>query len=186
MDGRDVTRILLCEDSRTFAEGLAAFLEVDPDLRVVGRAASGAAAVTMVSRTDADLVLMDLELEDGDSTPAVREIMRRYPRPIVVLSAHTPPGSRRATAALAAGAIDAISKADVPVTDPLRPRAVAFRRQLKRLSLARIAGQRRTLGAGIPGGASGPPVEAATATTDAGRPRAGLAPPGMPTTSARS
>jgi len=145
MAERDVTRILLCEDSRTFAEGLARFLEQDPDLRVVGRAASGATALAMVARTDPDLVLMDLELEDGDGTEAVRQIMERYPRAIVVLSAHTPRGSRRAAAALAAGALDATSKADVSLTDPLRPRAVAFRRQLKRLSLASIDGRRRPL-----------------------------------------
>ena len=151
-----VTRILICEDSRTFAEALARFLEQDPDLRVVGRATSGAAAVEMVPRTDPDLVLMDLELEDGDGTDAVRAIMERHPRPIIVLSAHTPRGSRRAAAALSAGALDAIAKADVSLTDPLRPRGVAFRRQLKRLSLASVGGQRRTL-RGTPAPAHQPP-----------------------------
>lgn len=155
MEDHDVTRILVCEDSRTFAEALARFIEQDPDLRVVGRAASGAAALAMVSRTDPDLVLMDLELEDGDGTNAVRQIMERYPRPVLVLSAHTPRGSRRAAAALAAGAVDAISKADVSFTDPLRPRAVAFRRQLKRLSHASVAGRRRPVRGDTAGGAGG-------------------------------
>jgi two-component system chemotaxis response regulator CheB len=155
MEDRHVTRILLCEDSRTFAEALTRFLEQDPDLRVVGRAASGAAGLAMVPRTDPDLVLMDLELEDGDGTLAVRQIMERYPRPILVLSAYTPRGSRRAAAALAAGALDAISKSDVALTDPLRPRAVAFRRRLKRLSLARVAGERRPRREGTAVGAGG-------------------------------
>lgn len=143
MDERHVTRILLCEDSPTFAAGLTRFLEQDPDLRVVGHAASGTAALALIPRIDPDLVLMDLELEDGDGTETVRRIMERHPRPVLVLSAYTPRGSRRAAAALAAGALDALSKADVSFTDPLRPRAVALRRQVKRLSLASTRGRRR-------------------------------------------
>lgn len=171
----DVTRIVLCEDSRTFAEGLTRFLEQDPDLRVVGRAASGAAALAMVATLDPDLVLMDLELEDGDGTLAVRRIMERHPRPIVVLSAHTPRGSRRAAGALAAGALDAVSKADVSITEPLRPRAVAFRRQLKRLSLARVGGRRRAArgGTAVGGGpALGRPASVVAVAASTGGPQA--------------
>lgn len=153
MDERHVTRILVCEDSPTFAAGLTRFLEHDPDLRVVGHAASGTAALAMVARIDPDLVLMDLELEDGDATQAVRQIMERHPRPILVLSAHTPRGSRRAAAALAAGALDALAKAEVSFADPLRPRAVALRRQIKRLSLARNVGRRGPAHAGVAAGA---------------------------------
>lgn len=150
-----VTRILVCEDSPTFAAGLTRFLEQDPDLRVIGQATSGAAALTLVPRIDPDLVLMDLELEDGDGTETVRRIMERHPRPIIVLSAYSPRGSRRAAAALAAGAVDALAKTDVSFADPLRPRAVALRRQIKRLSLASTAGRRRPVRGGVAAGAAG-------------------------------
>ena len=109
MQSHDVTRVVICEDSRTYAEALAGFLETDRDLRVVGRADTSSSALELVARLDPDLILMDLELGDGDSTDTVRRIMARHPRPVVVLSAHTTWGARRAACALAAGALIAVA-----------------------------------------------------------------------------
>src|SRR5438105_14278248 len=99
----DVARILICDDSRTFAFGLKHFLEHDPDLRVVGIAANAEQALEALPRVRPDLVTMDLELPGIDGIEATRRILAEHPVPILVVSSHTPRGSERTAAALAAG-----------------------------------------------------------------------------------
>ena len=135
------TRILICDDSRTYREALRRLIEHDHDLVVVDAVATGEEAVERLSRLSPDLVLMDLELPGMDGVEAVERILDLRPVPILMLSAHTRRGSLEAARALSAGAIDARSKLDIEPTEPVSARAIAFRRYLKRLSYARVAGR---------------------------------------------
>ena len=89
-------------------------------------------------RARPDLVTMDLELPGMDGLQAVEEIMSSRPVPILVLSAHVGASASKAAAALAAGALDAIAKADLDLRDPAGPAAAAFRHRVKVLSRARV------------------------------------------------
>lgn len=143
------SRILICDDSRSFREAMRWFIEHDSDLRVVDAVATGEQALQRLAEPDTDLVLMDLELPGMDGIEAVRRIMARRPIPILMLSGQTRRGSAQAARAMAAGAIDARAKSDVSLADPMSARAVAFRRYLKRLAYARV-GQRRSSGSAVP------------------------------------
>jgi len=134
----DVARILICEDSRTFAEGLRGFLEQDSDLKVVGVCSSAEELLRELPAARPDLVTMDLELPGMDGVEATRRAMSSWPVPILVLSAHAARGSERAAAALAAGALDAMPKSDLRLHDPHAAGSVAARRRVKRLARARL------------------------------------------------
>lgn len=134
--------VLLCEDSRTYAEALRRFLEHDHDLRVVATCTTGEDAVDRLARLKPDLVIVDLELPRADGIETIRRMMRVRPVPILLLSANAARGSRAATEAIAAGALDAVWKKDVPVADPLGARAIAFRRYAKRIASAQVATDR--------------------------------------------
>ncbi|MGH2841836.1 MAG: chemotaxis protein CheB, partial [Solirubrobacteraceae bacterium] len=69
---------------------------------------------------------------------ATRKIMAEAPLAILVLSGHAPRGSERAVAALAAGALDAIAKSEVRLTEPDNASAIAMRRRVKRLARTRM------------------------------------------------
>ena len=141
---REVCRILLCEDSISYAEGLTRFLEQDSDLSVVARCLTGEQAAARLPLVDPDLVIMDIELPGMNGIEATQRLMAARPVPVLVLSSHTSErGSQVALAALAAGAVDARSKSEVPLQDPVGARAVAFRRYIKRLAAARVDGRRR-------------------------------------------
>lgn len=133
------TRILICDDSRTYREALRRLIEHDQDLCVVDAVATGEEAVERLSRLTPDLILMDLELPGMDGVEAVKRILALRPVPILMLSARTRRGSLEAARAMSAGAIDARSKLDIAPTEPLSARSIAFRRYLKRLSYARVA-----------------------------------------------
>jgi two-component system chemotaxis response regulator CheB len=140
----DVTRILVCEDSRTYAAGLRRFLEHDRDLQVIGSCDTVAEAVALCARLKPDLLILDLELADGNGVRAIDRILARGPVPIVVLSEHVARGSAAAAAALGAGALDAQPKRALPIRDPGSARGVMFRRHLKRLSRAHVTKPSRT------------------------------------------
>lgn len=55
-------RLLLVDDHRVVREGLRAMLATEPDLTVVGEAATGAEAEALARRVPADLMVLDLAL----------------------------------------------------------------------------------------------------------------------------
>jgi two-component system chemotaxis response regulator CheB len=78
---------------------------------------------------------MDLELPGLDGVEAIRQIMATMPVAIVVVSTHgNYGGDQLADDALAAGALEALSKAELSLDTRLTPRAVALRRRLARLA----------------------------------------------------
>lgn len=142
----DVCRILVCEDSIPFAEGLTHFLQLDPQLRVVAHCLTGEEAVVHLSEADPDVVIMDIELPGIDGVEATRRITAARPLPVLVLSSRTRRGSQLALASLEAGAIDVRAKEDVTLESGMGARALAFRRYLKRLAATNIARRREVTG----------------------------------------
>ena len=127
-------RVAICDDSPTYARGLTQFLEHDGDLRVVAVYSTARELLSALAELRCDLITMDLELPDSDGVGAIEEIMRSHPHPIVVLSTHAALGSRRAPAALAAGALDAIHKGELRLDSSGEASATELRRRIKRLA----------------------------------------------------
>ena len=79
-------RVLLVDDHPVVRSGLRALLGSEPALTVVGAAASGAEALTLVAALTPDVVLCDLRLGDGMDGVAVTEALRRGgERPAVLI-----------------------------------------------------------------------------------------------------
>jgi two-component system, chemotaxis family, protein-glutamate methylesterase/glutaminase len=144
-----VLRVVICEDSRTYAAGLRRMLEYDGDIVVQAVFATAEEAVAALPRLKPDLLTMDLELPGMNGLEAVGKIMASGPLPILVMSAHVGPGSNNAAAALAAGALDALAKDDLDLRDPAGALGAAFRHRVRALSRARVIHHpRATLRAG--------------------------------------
>jgi DNA-binding NarL/FixJ family response regulator len=67
-----VIRVLLTDDHPVVREGLRGMLAAEPDIEVVGEAASGPEAVALAARLRPDVVLMDLRMPGGDGVDAIR------------------------------------------------------------------------------------------------------------------
>jgi len=74
-------RILLADDHSMVRQGLRIFLELDPELQVVGEASDGAEAVRLARQLEPDVVLMDLLMPVMDGVAATAELYARsrYP-----------------------------------------------------------------------------------------------------------
>lgn len=103
--------VLVVDDSPFMRLALKRIIEADGDLRVVGEAADGAAAVEAATRLRPAVVAMDVEMPVLSGIEATRRIMALPDPPAVVMvSNHTQEDSPAALAALAAGASDYLSK----------------------------------------------------------------------------
>jgi two-component system chemotaxis response regulator CheB len=131
-------RVLICEDSRTYAAALRRLLEHDGDITVVGVFSNAEDAIAAVPSLQPDLVTMDIELPGMSGLDAVEQLMSARPVPICVLSSKVGADTERAAAALAAGALEAVDKVDLDMREPSSPAAAAFRRRVKVLSRARV------------------------------------------------
>jgi DNA-binding NarL/FixJ family response regulator len=67
-------RVLLADDHPVVREGLRGMLMAEPDIEVVGEAASGPEAVALAGRLRPDVVLMDLRMPGGDGVEAIGQL----------------------------------------------------------------------------------------------------------------
>ena len=80
-----MVRVLIADDHRLFAEALRAILETEPNVDVVGLAASGADAVRQTAELEPDVVLMDINMPGLDGLEATRRILAEQPETQVLI-----------------------------------------------------------------------------------------------------
>jgi DNA-binding NarL/FixJ family response regulator len=68
-------RVVIADDQALVRAGFRMILEAQPDIEVVGEAADGEEAVSMVRRTGPDLVLMDVRMPELDGIAATRRVL---------------------------------------------------------------------------------------------------------------
>ena len=71
--------ILISDDHPLFRKGLRALLGTLPQVHVVGEAASGTEATRLAEQLRPRLVLMDLQMPDGDGLSAIRQLAVALP-----------------------------------------------------------------------------------------------------------
>jgi DNA-binding NarL/FixJ family response regulator len=74
-----VTSVVIADDDHLMRAGLAELLTIDPDIQVLGQAATGRQAVDLVRRLAPDVVLMDVRMPDLDGIAATRELVAAAP-----------------------------------------------------------------------------------------------------------
>jgi DNA-binding NarL/FixJ family response regulator len=70
-----VTTVAIADDQQLIRAGFRSLLSAEPDLTVVGEAATGTEAVALVKRTVPDVVLMDIRMPGGDGLWATEQIV---------------------------------------------------------------------------------------------------------------
>jgi len=77
--------VLLVDDHELVRAGLRTFLELQPDMTVVGEAASGEQALALVAGVKPDIVLLDLVLPGMSGVETVRRLRLTHPEVKVVV-----------------------------------------------------------------------------------------------------
>lgn len=77
--------VLIAEDSAPFRTGLRALLGSAPDMRLVGEAEDGLAAVEMAVSLQPDVILMDLQMPGLNGIQATQRIVQGSPHIAIVM-----------------------------------------------------------------------------------------------------
>ena len=85
MDAKPAIRLLLVDDHEVVRRGLAFMIDGQPDMTVVGEAASGKEALERYGETQPSLVMMDLRLPDMTGIECTNAIRRISPGAKIVI-----------------------------------------------------------------------------------------------------
>ena len=79
-------RVLLADDHAVVRQGLRTFLDLQDDIEVVAEAGDGEAAIDAATRTDPDVILLDLVMPRLDGVGALKRLRESRARIIVLTS----------------------------------------------------------------------------------------------------
>ncbi len=79
-------KVALVEDSPVALEILKRLINSSAEAEVVGTAINGSQALQMIASTNPDVICTDLEMPGMDGLEFTKEVMAKYPRPILVIS----------------------------------------------------------------------------------------------------
>lgn len=77
-------KLLLVDDHEIVRAGLRMLFSAEPDVQIVGEAASGREAIEQVRKLAPDVVLMDVAMPDMNGIDATRRIKEAFPEVVVL------------------------------------------------------------------------------------------------------
>lgn len=103
-------KVLVVDDSAVVRQVMQAILGAEPDIQVIGVASDPFFAIERMLKQWPDVVVLDVEMPRMDGITFLRKIMAERPTPVVICSSLTEKGAQTTMQALAAGAVDIITK----------------------------------------------------------------------------
>ena len=103
-------RVLVVDDSALMRKLIPQMLEADPAIEVVGTAMDGTFCLKKIEELRPDVITLDLQMPGMNGIDTLKEIMRRDPLPVIVVSSHSTEGASVTFKALGLGAFDFVTK----------------------------------------------------------------------------
>jgi two-component system chemotaxis response regulator CheB len=112
-------RVLVVDDSALMRKLIPKILERDDSIEVVGTAMDGNFGLKKIADLDPHVITLDLEMPGLNGIDTLKEVMRRWQLPVIVVSSHSTAGASITLKALGLGAFDFVAKpADVSARMP--------------------------------------------------------------------
>lgn len=103
-------RVLIVDDSKAMQKLIAAVLESDDNIEVVGFASDPLEARSAIKALNPDVITLDIEMPGMNGIQFLEKIMTLRPMPVVMISAHTQKGADVSLEALEKGAFCCLPK----------------------------------------------------------------------------
>lgn len=131
-------RVLLIDDSALIRALMSEILGADPRIEVVGTAADPFIAREKIKQLSPDVLTLDVEMPRMDGLTFLRNLMRLRPMPVVMVSSLTEQGAAVTLDALAAGAVDFVTKPKIDVARTMAGYAELLVEKVKNAARARV------------------------------------------------
>jgi len=82
-------KLLIADDHAILRQGLRRILEAEPDMSVIGEAATGTDAVKRARQLKPDVVIMDISMPEQDGIESMRQIVKTLSSRVLILTVHT-------------------------------------------------------------------------------------------------
>src|SRR5258706_6821384 len=105
-------RVLVVDDSALMRKLIPRILERDDSIEVVGTAMDGNFGLKKIEELAPQVITLDLEMPGLNGIDTLKEIMRRWKLPVIVVSSHSTAGASITLKALGLGAFDFVAKPD--------------------------------------------------------------------------
>lgn len=129
-------KVLIVDDSAVVRQVMTALLSKDSGIEVIGAASDPIFAMTKMNQEWPDVVLLDVEMPRMDGITFLKKIMSVRPTPVVICSTLTEKGAETSMQALAAGAVEIVTKPKVGLKDFLTSDATLIINAIKAGALA--------------------------------------------------
>jgi len=103
-------RVLVVDDSALMRKLIPQMIEEDQSIEVVGTAMDGNFCLKKIEELHPNVVTLDLQMPGMNGIDTLKEIMRRNPLPVIVVSSHSVEGASITFKALGLGAFDFVPK----------------------------------------------------------------------------
>src|SRR5260221_11259430 len=107
---RKPVRVLVVDDSALMRKLIPNILEKDNSVEVVCTAMDGHFALKKIEDLSPQVITLDLEMPGLNGIDTLKEIMKRWRLPVIVVSSHSTTGASITLKALALGAFDFVAK----------------------------------------------------------------------------
>ena len=131
-------RVFVVDDSAVVRQVLQALLDGEPDIEVIGAASDPIFAQEKMASNWPDVIVLDIEMPRMDGLTFLRKLMAERPTPVVICSSLTGAGTQTGMQALAAGAVEIITKPTVGLKDFLQESADTLCNAVRAASRARV------------------------------------------------
>jgi len=119
-------RVMVVDDAIVVRSLLARWVDAEPDMQTVASVANGREAVARIEHSEADVVVLDIDMPELDGISALPLLLQKKRDLVVIMvSTFTRRGAEISFRALALGAADYIPKPETETTT-----SAAFRREL--------------------------------------------------------
>ncbi|SDB88860.1 two-component system, chemotaxis family, response regulator CheB [Pelagirhabdus alkalitolerans] len=103
-------KVLVVDDSAFMRKMISNILNDHVKIEVIATARNGQDALGKIRELDPDLVTLDIEMPIMDGITTLKEIMNKFPRPVIMLSSLTKEGADKTVESMELGAVDFIGK----------------------------------------------------------------------------
>lgn len=103
-------RVLVIDDSSFMRKVIGDILDEVPGISVIARARDGIDGLEKAEKLRPDVITLDVEMPRKNGIDTLREIMERFPTPVIMVSSLTQSGATVTMQALAMGAVDFVAK----------------------------------------------------------------------------
>lgn len=110
MSNLQKTKLLVVDDSAFMRKLISDFFSDHRQIEVIGAARNGKDAIKKIEQLKPDVVTMDVEMPEMNGMEALKEVMQKYPLPVIMLSSTTKRGAENTLMAMEYGAVDFVAK----------------------------------------------------------------------------